>query len=50
MSKINKNNSIVQNAFYARERERGQWAVYYMSPQSFMIMFSYSLAKQLWGL
>ncbi len=26
------------------ERERGQWAVYCKSPQSFIIMFSYSLA------
>ena len=32
------------------ERERGQWAVYYTSPQSFIITFSYSLAYQLWGL
>ena len=27
-----------------RERERGQWAVYYSSHQSFIITFSYSLA------
>ena len=26
-----------------------QWSVYYTSPQSFMIKFSYSLAQQLWG-
>ena len=26
------------------DRERGQWAVYYTSPQSFIIMSSYSLA------
>ena len=25
------------------QRERGQWAVYYTGPQSFMITFSYSL-------
>ena len=35
------------------ERERGgeggQWAVYFNSPQSFKIKFSYSLAKQLYG-
>ena len=30
--------------------ERGQWTVYYTSPQSFKIAFSYSLAEQLWGL
>ena len=30
-------------------RERGQWAVYYSSPQSFIII-SYSLPQQLWGL
>ena len=29
---------------------RGQWVVYYTSPQSFMIVFSYSIAQQLWGL
>ncbi len=29
---------------------RGQWAVYYTSPQGFMTMFSCSLTKQLWGL
>ena len=33
-----------------RQRERGQWAVYYTSPQSFTITFSYSLDKQFWGL
>ena len=32
------------------QRERGQWAVYYTSLQSFTITFSYSLAYQLWGL
>ena len=26
------------------ERERGHWAVYYISPQSFIIMFSFLLA------
>ena len=25
-------------------RERGQWALYYTSPQSFMLTFSYMLA------
>ena len=34
----------------ARKRDRGQWAVYYASSQSFTLTFSYSLAKQLWGL
>ena len=29
---------------------RGHWTVYYTSPQSFMIMFSYSLTLQLWEL
>ena len=29
---------------------RGHWAVYYTSPQSFIITFSYSLAYQPWGL
>ena len=29
---------------------RGHWAVYFTSPQSFLITFSYSLAQQLWGL
>ena len=32
-----------------REGE-GHLAVYYTSPQSFIIKFSYSLALQLWGL
>ena len=27
-----------------KQRERGQWAVYNTSPQSFIIMFIYSLA------
>ena len=27
--------------------ERGHWAVYYTSPQSFIITFSYLLAQQL---
>ena len=27
----------------------GLWAVYYTSPQSLIITFSYSLAKQPWG-
>ncbi len=30
-------------------RGRGHWAVYYPSPQSFIITFSYLLASQLWG-
>ena len=30
--------------FIIREREREQWAVYYTSTQSFIIMFSYLLA------
>ena len=29
---------------------RGHWAVYYTSPQNFILTFSYSLARQLWGL
>ena len=29
---------------------RGQWAVYYTSPQSFILTFSYRLAQQIWGL
>ena len=29
---------------------RGYWAVYYTSPQGLIIMFSYSLAYQPWGL
>ena len=32
------------------EREGGQWAVNYTSPKSFLIAFSYSLARHLWGL
>ena len=40
-------NQICLVAFFS---ERGQWAVYYTSPQSFMITFSYSLVQQLWGL
>ena len=32
------------------QRERGHWAVYYSSSQSFMITFSYSLAYQPWVL
>ena len=31
-------------------RDRGQWSIYYTSPKNFIIMFSYSLAYQLWGL
>ena len=31
------------------EREKGQWAIYYNSPQSFKITFSYLLVKQLSG-
>ena len=29
---------------------RGYWTVYYTSPQSLIITFSYSFAKQLWVL
>ena len=29
---------------------RGQWAVYYTCTQSFITLFSYSVAKQFWGL
>ena len=29
---------------------KGQWAIFYTSPQSFIITFSFSLAEQLWGL
>ena len=29
---------------------RGHWTVYYTSPQSFRITFSYLFAQQLWGL
>ena len=29
---------------------RGHWAVYYASPQSFILALSYSLAQQLWGI
>ena len=29
---------------------RGHWAVYYTSPQTFILLFSYSLAQQIWGL
>ena len=28
------------------ERERGHWVIYYTSPQSFIITFSYSFAEQ----
>ena len=31
-------------------RDRGQWAIYYTSPQRFIITFSYSLVLQLWRL
>ena len=34
-------------AYIQRERA-GQWANCYTSPQSFIITFSHSLAKQLW--
>ena len=27
-----------------REREGGEWAVYYTSPQSFIVTFSHSMA------
>ena len=33
-----------------REGGRGQWAVYFTSLQSFMIMISYSLTEQYWSL
>ena len=33
---------------YIREREGGQYAVYYTGLQSFIITFSYLLALQLW--
>ena len=36
---INENSDITE-----RERERGQWAFYQTSPQSFLITFSYWLA------
>ena len=42
-------NSILVT-FQACRRERGHWAVYYTSPQSFIITFSYSLHWQLWRL
>ena len=29
---------------------RGRWAVYYIIPQSLVVMFTYSLAEQLWTL
>ena len=32
------------------QRKRGQWVVYYTSPQIIIKMFSYSLAFQLWAL
>ncbi len=32
------------------QRERGQWTVYHTGPIAFIIAFSYSLAKVLWGL
>ena len=32
------------------KRGRGQWAVYYTSPQSFKLMFSYMFGQQLKGL
>ena len=34
----------------AKQRMREQWAVYYTSPQSFVISFSYSLVHKLWVL
>ena len=34
-----------QNKIY--QEGRGQWAAYYTSPQSFIIMLSYSLVQQL---
>ena len=47
------------NAFYNHHQQkysignqggRGHWTVYYTSPQSFIVKFSYSLAQQLWEL
>ena len=35
---------------YHSVTERGQWAVFHTSPQSFIVKFSYLLAQQLWGL
>ena len=41
---INQMNRIVSNNVrIISHRERGQWAVYYTLPQSFIITFSYSL-------
>ena len=30
--------------------KEGKWAVYYTSPQSFILTISYSLAQKIWGL
>ena len=42
--------TLMKLKIYCIQRKRGQWAVYYTSPQSFIITFSYLLAQQLWGL
>ena len=34
-----------KSLYHTIKRERGQWAVYYTSPQSFKDTFSYSLAQ-----
>ena len=41
--------NIKENANISQEG-RGQWAVYYTTPQSFKLTFSYLLAQQLWEL
>ena len=38
------------NSIMIYQGGRGHWAVYYTSPQIFLLKFSYSLAFQLWGL
>ena len=38
------------NSIMIYQGGRRHWAVYYTSPQIFLLKFSYSLAFQLWGL
>ena len=42
--------NLTESRNLEKYRERGQWSVYYTSPQSFRIAFSYSLDQQLWEL
>ena len=47
--KVAKSSSCMEVNVYF-QGERGHIAIYYASPQSYIMIFSFSLAQQLWGL